>query len=58
MTEHVWHTTYTRAVQAFDGQTPGQQLEASIIEKFEQHPQAVIDAIEKLVATTRRPAPA
>jgi len=43
-----WQDVYTRAVEAFGGQTPGQQLEAAIVERFESQPAAVVAAIDKL----------
>lgn len=46
--EYIWADTYTTAVHAFDGQTPGRELEAQIIERFEASPEAVIAAIDKL----------
>lgn len=48
VTEYVWSDTYTRAVHLFDGQTPGRDLEASLVEQFERQPEAVIAAVEKL----------
>ena len=43
-----WRETYDHAVELFGGQTPGAQLEADIVERFESHPADVVASIEKL----------
>lgn len=43
-----WHATYSRAIHAF-GDTPGAQLESDLRDQFTQHPQAVTNAIAKIV---------
>lgn len=50
MSEHDWHTTYTDAVQRFGGDTPGAALEQQILDAFQEAPQLVIRAIDKVAA--------
>lgn len=46
--EVIWRDVYDRAVDLFGGQHPGTQLEADIVERFEQQPAAIVAAVEKL----------
>ncbi len=50
MTEYDWHTTYTTAVETFNGSTPGAQLEQELLEQFMHSPQTVVAAIGKAAA--------
>jgi len=50
MTEYDWHTTYTNAVETFNGSTPGSQLEQELLEQFMHSPQTIIAAINKAAA--------
>jgi len=43
-----WHEVYSDAVERFGGQRPGAQLEAELVQAFEQHPAEVQAAIVKL----------
>lgn len=43
-----WHTEYARALQAFGGDTPSATLEQDLLDAFQQHPQAVTNAITKI----------
>lgn len=43
-----WQATYARAIHHF-GDTPGAQLEADLHEQFKLHPQAVTNAITKII---------
>jgi hypothetical protein len=43
-----WQTEYGRALNAFGGDTPSATLEQDIFEAFQQHPQAVTNAITKI----------
>jgi len=43
-----WRDVYAHAVELYGGQTPGAQLEANLLERFEQHPTDVVAAIDKL----------
>jgi len=43
-----WHTEYARALAAFGGDTPSATLEQDLLEAFQQHPQAVTNAITKI----------
>jgi hypothetical protein len=47
MTTYDWHTTYTNAVEAFAGATPGPELEQLLLETFQHSPQTVTNAIAK-----------
>jgi hypothetical protein len=43
-----WQTEYARALEAFGGDTPSATLEQDILEAFQEHPQAVTNAITKI----------
>lgn len=43
-----WQTLYDHAVQTFGGQTPGRQLEEQMIAAYEQRPQILTAAIQKI----------
>lgn len=43
-----WPDLRTHAINQFGGQTPGAQLEQDIIDVFEQHPQVVAQAIDRI----------
>lgn len=43
-----WHTEYARALAAFGGDTPSATLEQDLLDAFQQHPQAVTNAITKI----------
>jgi hypothetical protein len=50
VTEYDWHTTYTNAVETFNGSTPGAELEQHLLETFQHSPQTVVAAIAKAAA--------
>lgn len=50
MTTYHWPNLRTHAIEHFNGQTPGPQLEQDIIDIFEQHPQTVAAAIDRIAA--------
>jgi hypothetical protein len=43
-----WQTEYARALELYGGDTPSPALEQELIEAFQQHPQAVTNAITKI----------
>jgi hypothetical protein len=43
-----WHTEYARALALYGGDTPSATLEQDLLEAFQQHPQAVTNAITKI----------
>jgi hypothetical protein len=43
-----WQTEYGRALELFGGDTPSATLEQHILDSFQQHPQAVTNAITKI----------
>lgn len=43
-----WHTEYARALSLFGGDTPGPHLEQELLDRFQEHPQAVTNAITKI----------
>lgn len=43
-----WHTEYARALTNFGGDTPSATLEQDLLDAFQQHPQAVTNAITKI----------
>lgn len=43
-----WHTELARALNLFGGDTPSTTLEADLLAAFQQHPQAVTNAITKV----------
>jgi len=43
-----WHTEYARALAAFGFDTPSPTLEQDILDAFQEHPQAVSNAITKI----------
>ena len=52
-TEYHWPDTRNKAIQAFNGDTPGDQIETAILTHFQEHPNRVntlIDAIGRRVA--------
>lgn len=46
--ELIWRDVYDHTVNLYGGQRPGTQLEADLVERFEQQPAALVAAIEKL----------
>lgn len=50
MNEYIWQDLYLDAVQRFGGETPSRTTEAAVIEIFEQRPEHVRAAIDKLAA--------
>lgn len=48
MTVYTWSQLRTQAIELFDGQTPGGQLEHDIVQHFQEHPQAVAAAIKRI----------
>jgi hypothetical protein len=53
----VWSTTRDRAIECFRGDTPGAQLEDTIVAHFEREPQRVIDAVEQIGRSIQRGGP-
>lgn len=47
-TSYDWPTTRTRAIQAFNGDTPGQTLEAAIVIHFQAEPVRVLGLIDAI----------
>jgi hypothetical protein len=43
-----WQTEYARALTTFGGDTPSATLEQDLLDAFQQHPQAVTNAITKI----------
>jgi hypothetical protein len=43
-----WQTEYARALNLYGGDTPSATLEQDLLEAFQQHPQAVTNAITKI----------
>jgi hypothetical protein len=43
-----WQTEYARALTTFGGDTPTPTLEQDLLDAFQQHPQAVTNAITKI----------
>ena len=53
MTTYHWPDLRAQAIEHFNGQTPGPQLEQDIIDIFEQHPQTVAAAITRIAGRYR-----
>lgn len=48
MTTYQWPQLRAHAIEQYGGQTPGGQLEQDILDVFEQHPQTVANAIDRI----------
>lgn len=48
-----WPTTRARIIDAFDGELPGANLEAAIVDLYETNPAAVINAIDSVATSLK-----